>query len=385
MTTADSHPAVLCLIGGNEGYGVQRAWRGILRGLEERRWSANVYSLGGGAFRDRISVEMSVFGPDAPIPPIRGTGLTKLAASIRRAKHLAGQIQPLVRHARANACRVVLVRSPNEVWLAGVVATLAGCRAFWLMPNSVSNSYPFGVNRHLYGLMFKFLAVSPIANSRYTASTLPRTDVPVVQLGVEPERFVTSATSVSRAELGIARNGIVIGVFARLVSEKGQSRLLEALASLGSIGERIHVLLFGGPLDTEYAEQLKRTAIQFNGRVRLCGPVPDPELYYPVCDIIANTRLDPEPFGLSIVEAMLASKPVLAHRSGGPGETVLDGVTGWHIEDPSVAAFQKALRRMLRDEPRWRRMGAAGRALALEQYTHTAMVDRLIGVISAAQ
>ncbi len=42
-----------------------------------------------------------------------------------------------------------------------------------------------------------------------------------------------------------------------------------------------------------------------------------------------------EPFGLVPVESMACGTPVLTYRKQGPGETVLDGRTGWLVDSPS--------------------------------------------------
>lgn len=53
-----------------------------------------------------------------------------------------------------------------------------------------------------------------------------------------------------------------------------------------------------------------------------------------------------EDFGMAPVEAMAAGKPVIALRAGGALETVVDGITGIHVTDPSPAAFISAIERL---------------------------------------
>jgi glycosyltransferase involved in cell wall biosynthesis len=85
---------------------------------------------------------------------------------------------------------------------------------------------------------------------------------------------------------------------------------------------------------------------------------------------------------MSVVEAMLAGKPVLAHAAGGPADIVVDGVTGWHVAAPTPEAFAEGLQRMLRDRPRWPAMGQAGMQRAWRKYTHHAMTSQLLNVVS---
>jgi len=88
-------------------------------------------------------------------------------------------------------------------------------------------------------------------------------------------------------------------------------------------------------------DQLKAMA---GPTIEFCGFVPDRKLadlylgatalLYPVAD---------EDFGMIPVEAMGYGLPVIAHRSGGPLESIIDGKTGVFFDDLSVAGLSKAI------------------------------------------
>jgi alpha-1,3/alpha-1,6-mannosyltransferase len=67
-----------------------------------------------------------------------------------------------------------------------------------------------------------------------------------------------------------------------------------------------------------------------------------------------------EHFGIVPLEAMYAGTPVVAVRSGGPVETVVDGKTGFLCE-PTAAGFGQALAKLLEDPANTRAMGKAAR------------------------
>ncbi len=67
-------------------------------------------------------------------------------------------------------------------------------------------------------------------------------------------------------------------------------------------------------------------------------------LLYPVED---------EDFGIVPVEAMGYGVPVIAHHSGGPKETIVDGKTGLFISELTVEALSEALKKC--DEKKWDR------------------------------
>ncbi|HUO06885.1 MAG TPA: glycosyltransferase family 4 protein [Phycisphaerae bacterium] len=144
---------------------------------------------------------------------------------------------------------------------------------------------------------------------------------------------------------------------------------------------RLHLLLVGGDTGAGEPERLRLMASShdFLNHLHLVGYSSEPQKFLRVADVVVNSRTDPEPFGLSVVEAMMMAKPLLVHALGGPAETVLDNQTGWHVPEPTLAAFQAGIERALADRPQWRKMGEAGRERALRFFSVPAQVDWYLG------
>lgn len=383
---------VVGLILGNEGYGVRRGWLSLLSGFQARGVPVSALVLQEGEIAALIrarGVEVTAGGLQPP-PALQGSGAGKFLLLLKRAVTQLKAVAVVRREIRRSGAGTLLLRSPAEVLLAGLAARLSGIRAYWLMPNAISSGYPFDLNRRVYRFVFKHLNVVPIANSRFTDTTIGPGDFErhVCHLGISPAEFDPAVPgTVRRADLGIPEDAIVLGVFARMVADKGQRRLAEALSELGEEAAHVHLLLCGGPLDSAYATELQ-TFVQGHGlagRVHFTGPISDVASYYKICDVVVNSRLDPEPFGFSVIEGMMLGKPVLAHKAGGPGETVIDGQTGWHIQGPDKAAFIAALRRVLADLPHLAEMGRAARAHALAHFTSDKMVGRIVDIVAGGR
>jgi glycosyltransferase involved in cell wall biosynthesis len=146
----------------------------------------------------------------------------------------------------------------------------------------------------------------------------------------------------------------------RHVPQKGFDLLLRAFDEAGEIG---HDLLLAGdgsesPRLREFANCLRaRDKIHFLGRVTHDRAV---ELFAGCSFFALPSRHEPQ--GIVNLEAMAASKAVLASRVGGVPEIVTDGETGVLLPAEDTAAWVAAIRRLC-SEPGFRdRLGDAGRA-----------------------
>jgi alpha-1,3/alpha-1,6-mannosyltransferase len=91
-----------------------------------------------------------------------------------------------------------------------------------------------------------------------------------------------------------------------------------------------------------------------------------------------------EHFGIVPLEAMYSRVPVVACASGGPRETVLDNVTGRLCDECDGEAFGRAADAILQaGEPARRKMGDAGRARVIENFTLAAFAKSLVAQIEA--
>jgi phosphatidylinositol alpha-1,6-mannosyltransferase len=93
--------------------------------------------------------------------------------------------------------------------------------------------------------------------------------------------------------------------------------------------------------------------------------------------------LEQEGFGIVFLEAAAAGVPQIAGDSGGASEAVLDGVTGLVVGDPAdPGAVAEALRSLLADPARRRRMGRAARARVQESFDNDVLASRLAEAVA---
>jgi phosphatidylinositol alpha-1,6-mannosyltransferase len=113
--------------------------------------------------------------------------------------------------------------------------------------------------------------------------------------------------------------------------------------------------------------------------------VPGEELpaHHAMADVFAmpcRTRgagLDVEGLGIVYLEASASGVPVVAGRSGGAPETVVDGETGSVVDGSDVGAIASTVGDLLADPDRAARMGAAGRRWVVDNWQWKDQAARL--------
>ncbi|MEM6334249.1 MAG: glycosyltransferase family 4 protein [Planctomycetota bacterium] len=379
------------LVNGFERYGVRQAVLSLTDQLRRRGVGVRVFSIARGPFTEeleRLGVPLDDLGQDR-VPAFAGASIPQRLSAFLRARRAVRAIVPeLSRAIDAAEVNGLYVRWPNLVELAGRACVGTGARAFWHMPNIVGSTLPFGLNRRYFQRLCRRYRVVPMANSTFTAKTLGDRPVrpEVLYVGTDAERFDPQRVEGrGRAELGLGGDAIVLGIVSRVDRSKGHDRVLRAMLSCTHpLAARLVLLAVGGPADGPYAEELRSIAAGAGAedRLRLVGRVDDVPRWYGVIDIAVNGRVDPEPFGQSVVEAMLMKRPIVVHALGGPAESVVDGQTGWHVNSPEVDAWERAIHRVLDDREAWPRMGEAARSRSLELYSASAMCDRFLDLVS---
>ena len=87
-----------------------------------------------------------------------------------------------------------------------------------------------------------------------------------------------------------------------------------------------------------------------------------------------------EPFGRTLIEAMLLGTPVIATNHGGNPEAICDGENGCLVAPENAEAFLQPLHRLLTDNAEWRRISEQARARALIQYGTRAHVSGITNI-----
>ena len=189
-----------------------------------------------------------------------------------------------------------------------------------------------------------------------------------IPFGVDVDRHV-GAGSLQRRDLGLREELAVLGTVCRLVEpKKGLRVLLEAVAQLRkqSSVPGCQLLIVGdGPAYGSLCERAERMGLA--PWVVFAGMRRDVAGLLPLLDIFVLPSLY-EGFGIAILEAMAAGRPVVATAVGGIPEVVVHGETGLLVPPGDPVALAAALHELLAHPERARALGARGRERAREKF-----------------
>ena len=190
---------------------------------------------------------------------------------------------------------------------------------------------------------------------------VPAEKLTVIYNGVDTRRFdvyVDRGEVRSRYAVGVDER--VVLFVGRLAWQKGPDLLLDAAPEILSDHHEASFAIVGaGDMRPSLEENARRSGC--GGSVRFLGERLGRELVdlFYASDLVCVPSRN-EPFGIVVLEAWSASRPVVVTRSGGPAEFVRDGETGVTVE-PVREAIARGVTSVLDDAVGAARIGRNGR------------------------
>lgn len=192
--------------------------------------------------------------------------------------------------------------------------------------------------------------------------------------GIDIDHFRPVDSTQLRAELGLSNKKVIVSV-GRLVHRKGQDHLVQSMPAILAAHPEAHLLLVGkGPYLEHLAKLVAKNGLQDS--VSFIGRIQYAELPAYICcgDIFAMPSrsrlmgLEVEGLGIVYLEASACGLPVIAGKSGGAPDAVIDGTTGVVVDGTNNNEIAKAAIDLLSDPEHSRKMGEAGRKWIAEQW-----------------
>src|SRR3989338_465111 len=244
----------------------------------------------------------------------------------------------------------------------------------------------------------KILARKILKNAEFIAANSEFTKEKIFEYGVRPQDVAVVYPcpnmrlfrKVTPQEIDALKNKYnlrgkkIILTAGRLVERKGHDVVLGALHKLKeSVPEAHYVIIGEGPMEGVIKQMIK--TLELEDSVTLIGDVSDYDLaaWYESCDvfIMISRQLkneDAEGFGIVYLEANMFGKPVIAGKSGGVAEAVLDNETGILVEPTDQHEIISAIEKLLKNPEEAKRLGENGRWRVEEEFQWNNQAELLI-------
>ena len=181
----------------------------------------------------------------------------------------------------------------------------------------------------------QFIALSNSVKDIYSRIYLPPEKIEVIPNMIDP-MFLQQIETHKPQKVTDKKVILFVGV---LSNEKGVSYLIRAFRLLH---RKDTVLWIVGTGTRQKEEELKALVekLEIADRVRFWGHIKYDEVFrfYQQADLFVHSGIWPEPFGRTILEAMIAQLPVIATDTGGPAEVVLQKELLIPVRDPKSLA-----------------------------------------------
>jgi glycosyltransferase involved in cell wall biosynthesis len=230
--------------------------------------------------------------------------------------------------------------------------------------------------RRLTPEMDQLIAVSKSIERKIVDEHRTGAPVRLIYNGVDLQRYDHQDPCCTlRDEYGMELGSQIVGVVARLEPEKGHQTLIEAWPHVLREVPDAYLLIVGEGSRRDFLEQLA-AAHKVAHRVVFTGRRDDIPAVTAALDVAVLPSWR-EAQGLSILEAMALSRPVVASDVGGIPEMIEDGVTGLLVEHDNPVALAAALVRLLKDHAYADTLARAGHDLVHDRFCIELMVKAI--------
>lgn len=182
-------------------------------------------------------------------------------------------------------------------------------------------------------------------------------------------------------------NKIILLSVGRLIKRKGFDMVMETMPKmLKRAPNLIYVILGEGEENRNWKLKIKNFGLE--KYIKIINQASDLERdnWYDLSDVFImparNIAGDFEGFGLVYLEANLAGKPVIAGKSGGVGDAVIDGLNGLLVDPEDTGQIASAVIKLTQNPALRQRLGEQGRERALKEFNWEKQIDKIYKAIT---
>lgn len=353
---------------------------GLLRKLDRSRFRPLVLLQHDDGPIAEVLAEAGIAFERAPATPELEHGQP---VSIRGALRLMTEAPRLARMLRSRGVGIVHCNDGRTLATWALPAKLAGAK---LLCHHRGSPRAAGLRFIAPLLADRVIAVSHFAAPSpgwFSAASRARVIHSPFDTGMEVDR--TAARAALAALLPDVRPETrFVAYSGTLIDRKRPLLFVDAIAALRRAwpGQDVRGVLLGESLDG-MGDRVEARAVELGigGAIHGLGYRSPGPFWLGACDLLMVPAID-EPFGRTLIEAMLIGTPVVATASGGNIEAIRDGHTGLLVPPEDAEALARACRALLSDERRYHEIADTARSQARSRFGETVHARAVMALYS---
>lgn len=239
------------------------------------------------------------------------------------------------------------------------------------------------LHNYLYKRLNKALAISSSIKENIIETTVIKPDdIILFHNGVDIKNFNPEKAERNklRKELNISEDILLIGMIGRMSPGKGHEEFIEAASNLL---EKYNNILFVIVGEASFGEEEYETKIKNLGKVKAKEQIVFTGYRSDIPDVLAAFDIfilpsHAEAFGIALIEAMAMGKPVIATKSDGVLDIIVENKNGLFFEKKNIYQLVEKIKYLLESKERRVELGLNARKHVLENFNLDTRFDKLI-------
>lgn len=273
----------------------------------------------------------------------------------------------------------VIYTNTSVVFPGGVIAKLCGKKSIWHIREIISNKY----ERKVVSIIVNMFSDVIIANSKATAEAITNKieKVKVVYNAIEAIEDRDEKDSIIKSDK------ITIGMAGRINRWKGQKLFVDMASEVIKKNPYVEFLIAGDVYkgEDDILEDLKEYISKkgLEDKIILLGQVKRMSSFYDKLDIFILPSIQPEPFGLVVIEAMDKGVPVVATNHGGPVEIISNNIDGFLVDYKNHYEMSNKVIELIEDEGLRKKIGEQAKRKREKLFSIQIYVENITKILEA--
>ena len=251
----------------------------------------------------------------------------------------------------------IVYTNTSVIFVGGISAKICKVKSVWHIREIIKSKYERFIVSKIVNIFSDYI----IANSKATAEAISKNKdkVKVVYNAIDIEKNsdlkgIDEFYKEVAATIVRSNEKIKIGMAGRINRWKGQKLFVDMAKLVSEENDNVEFLIAGDVYKGEdyILDNLKGYILEsgVKDKIGLLGQVDNMSNFYKKLDIFVLPSIQPEPFGLVVIEAMNNKLPVVATNHGGPVEIIENNVDGFLVDYKDAEEMAQVVNKLIKDK-----------------------------------